>query len=425
MIPGVSASRLPLLDKCVGAAVLPTVSNISEDGAIGTAKHAHLEMRVKSGLAEAHRLMPAICERHGLDERDAGIAAAQMRSFLWVPPPGALAEVSLCLLEDGQVVRVAGGRGSYLVLPEGAMLPGQLDVMWSEPEPLSVRDDGSVECPAGSTLFVYDFKTGDDANVTTVARNAQVLSLGLMAQRWTGAAEVVVGVIYPRPGDGEWDMTPPMRAETMSRVEARIRRKLDVIKQARAKHAAGEHIELVEGSHCTYCPAQSRCPAKTAMIKAVATGEVVQADAADLTPEQAEWVATRLPSIARFVDASRDALRTYVRQNGPVPMGDGVFWGPVNEDRETVDAMKAKPVLEEELGPHAEVAIKTTLAKSAIEDAIAEKHSAEGIKRQKSAAMRRILAKLHAAGAVGSVRVEMFKPYRPAKLAMRAGQGDL
>lgn len=426
MIRGVSASRLPLLEKCVGSAVLPTVNNISEEGAIGTAKHEHLELRATRGIEAAHAAMESICEALGLDERDAGIAAAEMRRFTWTPPAGALAEVSLCLLDDGSVVRITGGRGHYPDLPDGATLPGQVDILWSEPEPLVVSEDGqTARCPEGSTLFVYDYKTGEPANITSVQRNAQLLSLGLIAQRWTGAAEAVTGIIYPRAGLGEWDMTQPLRAAALARVESSIRAKLAAIESERVKYAAGEHLSLTEGSHCTYCPSGARCPAKTAMIKSIATGEVVRNEEAALTPEQAEWIAARLPSIARFVEASRDALKAYVVQHGPVPMGDGVVWGPVMEEQEAISAVAAKPVLEEEIGEHAQVAVKTTMAKSAIEDAVAESHSAQGIKRQKSAAMRRILAKLHAVGAVEKIRVEKFRAYRPAKMALRAGLGEL
>lgn len=414
-----SASRQPLLSKCTGSAVLPRIESVSDAANEGSAIHESLAVRATHGLEASLVQWPDIAARWGLDERETGIVGARLRSFIWCPPNGALVEVGLAMLTDGSVARVEGGRGEYPALPPGTLLPGQADVVWSEPEPLDLSDPARPRCPKGSLLVVGDYKTGDAANVTGADRNEQLLSLGLLWARFTGAEAVRVAAIFPGPEKGTWDTTSVLRAAAFDRIEARIRARHARIEVQREAFARGEHIELVEGPHCTYCPAEAACPAKTARLRAlVADGDAPFA-AGPLSPELARNAAVILPMLGQLEKKMRAALQAHAKSFGPIDLGNGNVWGPIVETKEEIDYAAAYDVLRDELGPE-RVQAAAKITKSAIDDAIGALHEERGIKKQKSAAMRRVLARLHEAKAIRDVAGETFKAYRPGASAEAA-----
>lgn len=406
-----SASRQPLLMKCIGSSVLPRVASESRAADVGTLKHEHLELRNKRGLDEALAAMTTIGARLGLPDRDVAIATALMRRFTWMPPKGAVSEIALCLMSDGRVVRVDGGQGDYDV-PDGAMLPGTIDLIWSEPEPLIVHEDGRIECPKGSLLFCADWKTGDEANVTPIERNEQVLANALMAGRFTGAERVVPTLIYPAPGDGDWEQTDPIRVTTLARVEERLREREELAIELRAAHARGEPIPLTSGPWCTYCPSSAYCPEKVAQLQAIVA---LQPPAAgrSFTPEEATWWADRLAMIGQLRQKASEALKAYVAATGkPIPMSNGNVWGPVFDTEEEIVPDVAMAVLREELGDGADKVLSTS--KAAIERAVKADHEEKKIKRKVGPTVSRILAKLHAAGAIKQNTSVSYRAQRPA-----------
>jgi hypothetical protein len=306
---------------------------------------------------------------------------------------------------------VPGGRGNYPALPDGALLPGQLDLMWSEPEPLDFSDPAHPRCPAGSVLTVIDYKTGEPANVTVADRNEQLLVLGLMAARWTGAESVRVGVCFPGKGEGLWDVTGALRTAALSRIEGRVHALAAHATAQRQALAEKRHLELVEGSHCTYCPSSAACPAKTSAVRALVDSGVDAFAPGALEPEVARKAALMLPIIEGLGRKMREALKAHVAACGPIPVGTSVEWGPVLEGRDEIDFAKALDVLCDELGV-ARARSAATISKSAIEKAIGELHAEQGIKKQKSAAMRRVLARLHEDGAITRGAIEIYKPHR-------------
>jgi len=406
-----SASRQPLLSKCTGSAVLPTIESENEAADEGSALHEALALRGTDSLEASLVQWPDIAQRWGLDERATAIVGARLRSFTWCPPEGALVEVGLCLLVDGSVVRTRGGRGDYPELPAGALLPGQADVIWSEPEPLDLSEPAQPRCPVGSVLVVVDYKSGDAANVTGADRNEQLLSLALLWARFTGAEAVRVAAVFPGPGNGTWDVTSLLRAAALDRIEARIRARAARVEAQRAALAAGEALELVEGPHCTYCPSEATCPAKTSRLRALLAEGSAPFEVGPLAPELAQKAAVMLPMIDALGRRMRAALQAHVKATGPIDLGNGNEWGPVLEQKDEISYGAAYEVLRDELGPERTQAA-AKISKSAIEDAIGALHEEQGIRRQKSAAMRRVLAKLHEAGAIEKVTSETFKAHR-------------
>lgn len=412
---------------CPGSTALAKVGNVG--GASGSAQHEATALMISEGRDTMLAALSDICARWGVDEREEGFIRAKMRQF--APPvpkrddgddaTPALCEVGLCLLADGSVIEVEGGRGRYEA-PEGAVIAGSLDVMWSEPEPLRFRRDGDplgepIVCPPGSTLWLCDWKTGDDSNVSRADRNRQILCAAVLAAKWTGAERVMPALCFVEPdsmSEGRWDMRrqrgawpgAPLRPRPYDREElAVIEAELLADHRAWVEQArradAGEALDLVTGAHCEHCPAKGACPAWVAPVRALVASPSQSLARGPLTREEAASLATVLPTARKALDAADVALRAYVAEHGPVALPDGRFYGPqVQPWTDKTFATRATyQVLADEIGAEeADVAFSCT--KGSIEEAIRVAHEKRGIKRELGSTMGRIMVKLREAGAI-------------------------
>jgi hypothetical protein len=412
-----SGSSLGRVMVCPPSALLPRVDHEGTNKG-GNALHDHLRDRAVLGIEAAMDRLERVAEDWRLDDTESSIFFARARSFEWVPPRGAGAEIALALHEDGEVRRAEGGRGRY-DLDASAIFPATIDVMWAEPAPLLWPDDrhGAPACPPESTLWVCDYKTGDDANVEAAETNPQALASAVLAARWTGAKRVVPAIVYVRRGPGVWDAPEHWLGHEELRAFAdKIRRALLRVEEAREAIARGEAPEYVESKHCTWCPAESRCPAKTASLKHFLGDDAVSVDDAPLTSAQARRLATLLPSFGALEKRARAALQAYVRKNGPITItDDGVVWGPREKRSTSVLANVALPILAEEVGQElADAAVTPAkLSRDAIHEAIKESHLQRGLKRQVSSAERRVFARVGAAGGLLSEPVTSWGAHRP------------
>ena len=415
-----SGSGYNLARLCPGSTAQARIGSTNERADSGNAIHQHLDDRVKLGLQAALDLLPQRLHRWELNEDDAAFVTARCRRFTFVPPAGALSEVPLCLVADGSVVSCVGGRGEYEV-PEGGVLPATLDVMWSEPEPLKVVD-GVPRCPQGSVLWVPDYKSGKEENVAQVEHNRQAMVCALLAAIYTGAARVVPGIVYVRSGEGEWDC-PTDAAGNVQPVNVEGLRWL--LEEVLATHAAcaeqarrrlsGEPLTLVEGTHCGWCAARERCPAKLAMIRAVVDGTLAPSgEPGELTTSQAARLAEVKPQIARWLVRANEALKLHADAHGDVPLGDGRVYGRHEVQQDEVEWSSGLEVLAAEVGEVAAKAALTPpkLARSAI-DAALKKHLEEsGVRRQGEATKRRVYARLKASGALRKVAVVKYEVHK-------------
>jgi len=420
--------------RCAASAVLPRTQHESARADVGSALHEHLSDRIRLGLLEALDRLPILATQWRLSETDARIFEARARHFQWIPPAGAISEQALALFDDTGVRTVVGGRGEY-ALPPGALVPATIDVMWSEPEPLRWSayqpGYGAPECPEGSVLWTVEVKTGLDVHVEPVEFNAQARLAALLAGRWTDAALVMPAVVYWRKGMGEWDVLPaPIDARGLDAIGIEVRDALDRVESQRRLLAAGEPLELVEGSHCTYCPAEARCPAKTAMLKGY-LGAPAPLGEAPLSVDEARRLAVALPMMDRFVRAARTALRAHVAEAGPIDLGGENLWGPHEVEETRVVAALGEAVLAEEVGVwQARAAVRSELPRWAIEGAVKAHLEASGVARGVAPMMRRIYGRLGAAGALLTETKTQWSAYRrppdPDELeaALRASVDD-
>jgi len=400
-----------------------------------------MAQRATLGVDEAMRLLPETCARYQLSERDTGILSARLLRYNFVPPPRSVAEVSLCITRGApgsppgsRVARVTGGKGHYPDLPEGAICPMQIDLMYSEPAPLDFTNPTRPRCPDGSTLFVVDYKFGDDSHVDPVDRNAQLAHAAVAAAEWTGAQSVVPAIAYPGPGDGDWDVPTDATGEIVAwdrdRIELEYAKAVtlyDARTEEAKRLAAGEAPRVVEGSHCAFCRSWDSCPAKLALVRAVVdpAGSAALVGPAPLTDEQARMLVAALRVADVFMRKARTAIETHVRvRKKPIELGDGLLWGPVIVEQDEIDPARAEDILREELGEFRFEAMAVT--KSGLERAMTAKHETEGKKRQRAPAMRHLFGRLRASEAMTKVAREEYRAYRPAPTLPEAdGPGEL
>jgi hypothetical protein len=409
-----SASALPLLAICAGSAVLDRVHSVNDKSKAGQAIHDHMRLRASHGVDYAVAMLERTAAAYDLDEKETGFFIARCKGFTWSPPAGAFGEVALCLCDDGTVVRVTGGAGSYAGLPANAVVPGQVDLMWSEPEPLDMSDPAHPRCPKGSILWVVDYKSGKEDYVEPIERNIQVGTYTMMAAKWTGAEYAVPAILFVRKGSGEWDA--PEAAWGTAEISAAEKRAKDIVARGREqleRLARGEVPVFTEGKHCEFCDAAWRCPAKTAVLKAL-VGAPLPKGSAPLTVEERSWLAAHLKQFEAFARAARTALILDVQANGAIPLEDGTVWGPIAKPVTEIIVPRALPVLQEELGEElANNALDVTLSRGRIEANVKKLHHEQGLTRQVAPTMRRIMAKIsEAGGLLSEPRIE-HRAYRP------------
>ncbi len=419
-----TSSELGRLGKCPASAALsPRVGGESDASNEGNAGHEHFEDRIALGIDAAMARIPDVARRwFGNDEREAAFFAARMRKLEWSPPAGSFGEVALCMFEDGRVERTSGGKGHYPELEpggrhEGAILAGQLDAMWSEPEPLDLTDPEHPRCPPGSYLVVPDWKFGEAAYVEPVESNLQAANNAVMAAKWTGARRVLPAIVFMEPPQCVWDV--PMRDDAafawgpreLADAEARVRDVRRRVLLAIEAEKAGLLTGFNEGSWCAFCPGKHSCPAKIAMMRS--TAAIAPTKRGPVTVDELRWWAERLPQIESHVRLVRELMKEHVDQTGqPIDLGHGLAWGPKPSKRDKLIPHVALPIITAELGAD-KLDELVSVSKSAVEAVVKKDHEAKGIKRQRSKVMGRLLGEIKKANGIRrEVGVE-YGVYRP------------
>lgn len=333
------ASRAAL---CPGSMALPRVGHLSAKADAGSAGHQYTQVLIEEGRGAAEERAPEIAERWGIDGEEAERWLWRMRR--WDPgvPDGAICELSLAYLEDGSVVEVRGGQGSYEA-PKGALFAGTIDVCWSEPDSLRREEIGGtrvMRAAHDTIVWLVDWKFGNEDYVPPIRRNLQVRIGAMMLARWTGAERVVPAICFAGDGAGRWDVPldstgagVPLVAADLAEIEAKARTVAGRGREQRRRLTAGQPLDLVTGDHCRYCPSRPACPAHTSEALALVTGAVDFARAGEISREQAERLAGLLGPCVSVLKKAREALEAYVETHGPIELPDGRVWGPQETKR--------------------------------------------------------------------------------------------
>jgi hypothetical protein len=279
------------------------------------------------------------------------------------------------------------------------------------------------QCPEGSTLWVVDYKSGQEAHVAAAEHNDQVLAGGLLAARWTGAKTVLPAILYPRKGQGLWDVpSASFPIDELAVIEERLRSTYQRTIEQRRKLLAGEPLDFTTGPHCEFCPAETRCTAKVGMLRAF-VGKNAPTSLDALTDDEVRQFAETLPQLDRFVAAGKAAMKAHVERTGrPIPLKGGRVWGPHEVQKSMVLPDVAVPILAAEVGEErAKQAVKRTISREAIEDAVRDSHLEKGIARKLAPTVRAIMGTIGARGGlVSEKRIEYSAHVPPAPAALPA-----
>lgn len=384
---------------CPGSMALPRVGHVSAKADAGNAGHAYTQVLLEEGREEAEFRAPEIAERWGLEGDDAARWFGAMRGWNPRVPAGSICELPLAYLEDGSVVEVVGGQGSYDA-PEGTLWAGTVDVAWAEPGQLDCDGAPSarlVQCPRGSTAWLTDWKFGQEEYVPPVRRNPQVRIGAVMLARWTGAERVVPAVCFAAGGGaGRWDVpldgegaAVPLGPAELAAIEAEARAVAERGREQRRRVSEGRPIDLVTGDHCRYCPCRPACPAHTAETAALLRGAVDFARTRDLSPAEAARLAGLLGPARAVLEKAQEALKAHVEARGPIELSDGRVWGPQPTTRrhlrtrdtyEELQAELAEIVGEARAGELADEAFKVST--SALRDVIKAAREEAGVRNR-------------------------------------------
>jgi hypothetical protein len=249
-------------------------------------------------------------------------------------------------------------------------------------------------------LHVYDYKTGFES-VPRASESLQLAAQALSTARVHGVREAF-GVIVRVTDTGAllFDRHA-FTAEDLDEIGERIKSIVDRIATARTWITHGDYPAVNPGEHCRYCPALANCPAYRATSVDIVNG-YVQLDINSNNAAVAwNWI-ERAGALIRRAESMRDkgknALRAFLDANGEVLLPDGRVLALYPETRESIDGRVALPVLRERLGAKADEAVKVTVAKDAIYDALKSVDPSRGIGKRNDA----LLAELRDAGAVKS-----------------------
>lgn len=334
----ITASRLERIERCPGSAVLPGVPSTSDAAERGIAIHRWLEQVLVHGL-DAPDVPEAV--RDTVDQIDAAEARAlcgespRVEVGLWWHP------------QTGEAGLLDGEHRDYSQVPAGAIC-GTADVLcWESAAPL-----------------IVDWKTGRPEYVTEPSRNLQLLFLAVAVARISDREDVTVRLAFI---DSDGSLRSPsanLDAFDLDAAQARLRGVRDRVQEAR--NALEPERDLCTGPHCRYCPAFASCPAQAWEAQALVPID----ERADLTPQVAAKLWTRLEAVESAAKRVREVLSEYARRQ-PIELEDGRTVQAREITRESLDPDIATHVIAEEYGDDVADAVRTiTVTKAAIKRAV-------------------------------------------------------
>lgn len=160
------------------------------------------------------------------------------------------------------------------------------------------------------------------------------------------------------------------------------------------------------GEHCEHCPINSSCPAVKEMIRGATTALTADGSPIDLTAladpaqrlvvgKQIGEIWGKLSVITSAVEKFKSAVRDAVKQHGGVNLGDGRLLSLVPSNVDSIDVVKAWPIVSEKLTED-ELAPCVKITKTKLLEAVGNKAPP----RMKAKWQRDLMEELDAAGAV-------------------------
>lgn len=271
--------------------------------------------------------------------------------------------------------------------------------VWGTADVLGVTPDA---------VIIIDYKTGwADHDAKT---SAQLKFYALAACRTYGRTRATVFICRIRD-----DGTPFYDSAEFSLFELDgfaqdLFTLCDRLEDARKQDPA--EWRTTEGEHCRHCPALPHCPAKAKLLAALGTGSAFPAV---IDASNARAVYERLQVARALVVRVDEAFDLYARAH-PVDLGGGFTYGAVEQPKESLDPILARPILEK-VGLSAAIEVLPKLTKSALEDEVRRVVSAKFPQGPKpkgilGRTLKGALDALRAAGAATTARQTVVRRFK-------------
>ena len=351
-----SASQLDRARQCPGSENLPQSQSSSKYAEVGRAIHTYLEQAATMGSAAALKNVPTDlrqrCEDLPMEQLPVGPNWAQEVKLAW------------STLDTAREL----GRGS-----DRDYSAAEADEFVGTADIIGLTED---------TAVVIDAKSG--SRWLPPARESwQLKMLALAACRAYGKPRARIALLFLREGEE----SPSWSTHDLDEMD------LDLIaadlRQLASRLTADAPI--VEGDHCRYCPAIASCPPKLSLLRA-ACAEPEKTMMLVITPENAAAVYQRVKAVKAILGQAEQALVHYSFQT-PIDLGGGRVYGPVERDKEELDAEKTKVVLTKLYGPDvALAALELSATKASIDRALKPIAPVRGFAKMRAAALEDIRA---------------------------------
>lgn len=404
-----SPSGLSRAAACPTSQVLPHVKIHTHYTRRGSVLHRFLYLVSSQGvdaaltwlIANAPDLVPAArtIDLHKLPASRPESYAAEV-SLAWDPVTGKAIELGRGL-EREEVHRLC---------PEGWM-PMTLDILGD----------------AGDAADVFDYKTGW-SEVEAADENWQLNTYSVAATAYLGRDASRQGIIRVPADEGRdpWFDVAELDALALAVAAESVREVLARVREEAQHLERGGVPRLVVGPHCRRCPAFSFCPANQTLLRSfivdVSTEAATKTDIAAMVRNLTAAVSVdnfadtraKLVAAKHLVSELLEAMETFAIQQGPIPLGNGWFYGQVTEEREYVHPDTVFEVLTEMHGEEvAKVAVTTKrhASKNSIEEAL--RPLREQIAGSTYASLNRgVLGRLRERAGVAVRKIDMVKRFK-------------
>ncbi len=220
---------------------------------------------------------------------------------------------------------------------------------------------------------VRDYKSGDDGRWLDPKTNMQLRFLALAVARSEGLDEIDVEITGLTSMSGA-DSTPPATFDVFHLAE--------IAAEVADIYKASTSAETVprSGQHCRWCPIREVCPetakalAKIAMTPGPAFPMAVASASEISGAEHAAFIKRARAVYEDALDAASRAADDWIRDNGPIPWGEGVWYGLVEKSRETIALTPEATEFLQREAPAA-LTVEVSTSKSAIAKAIGRRES--------------------------------------------------
>jgi hypothetical protein len=251
----------------------------------------------------------------------------------------------------------------------------------------------------GQKAIVPDWKTGSPSNVEPAKTNTQLALGAVCVAQHHGCTEVEVQLRYP---DGFVDRHTYDAFDLLD-IESQLN---DLIVKC------NDDPQPQPGLHCTskWCPIRATCPATQATLAALPENhavDLVKAAGGSITgPGHAGTLYHRAQAARALLDRVDAAIKAYVDEHGPVPLGDGKEYALVDETRESISASDPEEIhrhtslTPEEFAP----LIRVSVPKTGLEKAVKA-----SVPKGKTAAWNAVMESLRGAGLTKPTTIQRHK----------------